>query len=108
MRRLLPDPGETTLADQLALLDFTAQAHADRPYTVTNFALTLDGRATIDGRSGPIGSDLDTALLVGLRTDGRCADDRRRHDARRGLRAASCPTRPSASAGSQPALPPTR
>ncbi len=67
MRRLLPDPGETTLADQLALLDFTAQAHADRPYTVTNFALTLDGRATIDGRSGPIGSDLDTALLVGLR-----------------------------------------
>ena len=67
MRRLLPDPGETTLADQLALLDFTAQAHADRPYTVTNFALTLDGRATIHGRSGPIGSDLDTALLVGLR-----------------------------------------
>ena len=67
MRRLLPDPGETTLADQLDQLDFAAAAHDQRPYTVTNFALTLDGRATIDGRSGPIGSDTDTALLVGLR-----------------------------------------
>ncbi len=35
---------------------------------VTNFALTVDGRATIDGRSGPIGSETDTAMLVGLRT----------------------------------------
>ena len=39
-----------------------------RPYLVTNFALTLDGRATIAGRSGPIGSAADTAMLVGLRT----------------------------------------
>ena len=35
---------------------------------VTNFALTLDGHATMAGRSGPIGSDSDTAMLVGLRT----------------------------------------
>jgi riboflavin biosynthesis pyrimidine reductase len=33
-----------------------------------NFAATVDGRATIGGVSGPIGSDLDTELLVGLRT----------------------------------------
>jgi riboflavin biosynthesis pyrimidine reductase len=33
-----------------------------------NFVATLDGRATIDGRSGPIGSDTDTQMLVGLRT----------------------------------------
>ena len=32
-----------------------------------NFAATVDGRATIDGVSGPIGSDADTAMLVGLR-----------------------------------------
>ena len=43
-------------------------AHDDRPYTVTNFALTVDGRATIAGRSGAIGTDTDTAMLVGLRT----------------------------------------
>jgi riboflavin-specific deaminase-like protein len=68
MRRLLPDVAETTVADEVARLDLVSLAHDDRPYTITNFALTLDGRATIAGRSGPIGSDADTAMLVGLRT----------------------------------------
>jgi riboflavin biosynthesis pyrimidine reductase len=67
MRRLHPDPAETTLEAQLEQLDFPSMAHENRPYAVTNFALTLDGRATLDGRSGPIGSDTDTALLVALR-----------------------------------------
>ena len=68
MRRLLPDVAETTVADQLAALDLVALAGEDRPYVISNFALTLDGHATISGRSGPIGSDADTAMLVGLRT----------------------------------------
>jgi riboflavin biosynthesis pyrimidine reductase len=33
-----------------------------------NFVATVDGRATINGVSGPIGSDADTAMLTGLRT----------------------------------------
>jgi riboflavin-specific deaminase-like protein len=68
MRRLLPDPAETTVADQVASLDLVSLAHERRPYLITNFALTLDGHATIAGRSGPIGSRSDTAMLVGLRT----------------------------------------
>jgi riboflavin biosynthesis pyrimidine reductase len=40
----------------------------DRPFVAMNFAVTVDGRATIAGVSGPIGSDSDTAMLVGLRT----------------------------------------
>ena len=32
-----------------------------------NFVATVDGRATLEGRSGPIGSDADTAMLVSLR-----------------------------------------
>jgi riboflavin-specific deaminase-like protein len=68
MRRLLPDPAETTVADQVASLDLVSQALERRPYLITNFALTLDGHATIAGRSGPIGSGSDTAMLVGLRT----------------------------------------
>jgi riboflavin-specific deaminase-like protein len=68
LRRLVPDVAETSVAEQLASLDLVSAAHDDRPYTVTNFALTVDGRATISGRSGPIGSDTDTAMLVGLRT----------------------------------------
>jgi riboflavin-specific deaminase-like protein len=67
VRRLLPEPGVTTITDEVAAYDFISPAHADRPYTVTNFALTVDGRATISGRSGPIGTDTDTAMLVGLR-----------------------------------------
>ncbi len=68
MRRLFPDPGETTAADQARSLDLVSMAHAERPYAITSFALTLDGEATIEGRSGPIGSAADTAMLVGLRT----------------------------------------
>ncbi len=68
VRRLLPDCSETTIAAELAGLDLVAQARDDRPYVITNFALTLDGHATISGRSGAIGTDTDTAMLVGLRT----------------------------------------
>ena len=71
MQRLVPDPGETSVADAVATLDFADRAHDERPYLFTNFVLTLDGRATLEGRSGPIGSDTDTAMLVGLRT---CCD----------------------------------
>ena len=67
MRRLLPDFAETSVDEQIDGLDLVALAHDDRPYTVTNFVITLDGRATLGGRSGPIGSDTDTAMLVGLR-----------------------------------------
>lgn len=68
MRRLLPDPAEVGISEQLADFDPIALAGEGRPYTFTNFALTVDGRATIGGVSGPIGSDADTAMLVGLRT----------------------------------------
>lgn len=68
MRRLLPDPGPTTVAQQLERLDFVDRAVDSRPYVVTNFAITVDGKATLHGRSGPIGSDIDTQVLIGLRT----------------------------------------
>lgn len=67
MRRLLPDPGPTTVAEQLETYDPCAQAHEDRPFVAMNFAVTLDGRATIGGVSGPIGSKTDTVMLSGLR-----------------------------------------
>jgi riboflavin-specific deaminase-like protein len=66
--RLLPDQAETTVAEQLAELDLNQLAHDDRPYLVLNFATTLDGRAAIDGRSGPIGDATDTEMLQRLRT----------------------------------------
>jgi riboflavin-specific deaminase-like protein len=68
VRRLLPDEAETTVAEQLTELDLKELAHPDRPYLILNFATTLDGRAAIDGRSGPIGSETDTEMLQRLRT----------------------------------------
>jgi riboflavin-specific deaminase-like protein len=68
MRRLTPDPGETTVEQQLDSYRPWEQPREERPFVAANFAATVDGRATIGGVSGPIGSDTDTAMLVGLRS----------------------------------------
>ena len=68
MRRLLPDPGPVSTEQQLDSYRPWEQPHEDRPFVAMNFAATVDGRATIDGVSGPIGSATDTAMLAGLRT----------------------------------------
>jgi riboflavin-specific deaminase-like protein len=68
MRRLLPDPGPTTVEEQLDSYRPWEEPREDRPFVATNFAATVDGRATIDGVSGPIGSSADTEMLARLRT----------------------------------------
>lgn len=68
MRRLIPDPGKTTVEEQLDSYRPWEEARDDRPFVATNFAATVDGRATIGGVSGPIGSDADTEMLARLRT----------------------------------------
>jgi riboflavin biosynthesis pyrimidine reductase len=68
MQRLIPDPGPTTVEEQLGAYEPGEQQRPDRPFVAVNFAATVDGRATIGGVSGPIGSAADTAMLVGLRT----------------------------------------
>jgi riboflavin biosynthesis pyrimidine reductase len=68
VRRLLPNPGETTVDEQLDSYRPWEHPHPDRPYVAVNFAATVDGRAAIGGVSGPIGSATDTAMLAGLRS----------------------------------------
>ena len=87
MRRLVPDPGPTTVAEQIGGLDLVGLAGAERPYLVTNFALTLDGAG--DDRRAVRGDRLrrrhrDAGRAADPRRRG---DDRRRDDARRALRA---------------------
>jgi riboflavin-specific deaminase-like protein len=68
-RQLLPEPGE--MPDGAAVVEdvrFWEQAHAERPYLVLNMVTTADGRATIGGRSGPIGNKADQDLFHALRT----------------------------------------
>jgi riboflavin-specific deaminase-like protein len=70
LRRLLP-PGDPAtvreIVDALGLLDLGSQP-ATRPHVVLNMVSTVDGRATIGGHSGPIGSHADRELFHGLRT----------------------------------------
>jgi riboflavin-specific deaminase-like protein len=68
MRRLLPDPGPITVDEQLEAYRPWEEPHEERPLVAINFAATVDGRATIDGVSGPIGSAADTTMLARLRT----------------------------------------
>jgi len=68
VHRLLPNAGPTTVEKQLDSYRPWEQAQAERPFLAMNFASTVDGRATIGGVSGPIGSQIDTAMLVALRT----------------------------------------
>jgi riboflavin biosynthesis pyrimidine reductase len=64
----MPDPGKTTIERQLDAYRPRELAGGARPFVAVNFAVTVDGRAAIGGVSGPIGSDVDTAMLTALRT----------------------------------------
>jgi riboflavin-specific deaminase-like protein len=70
-RRLLPGgvPAEATQIVDGFDLRGRAQTVSGRPYVMLNMATTLDGRATIDGRSGPIGNRADRELFHALRAD---------------------------------------
>jgi len=68
VRRLLPDPGPTSVEEQLDGYRPWEDPHPERPLVAMNFVATVDGRATIEGVSGPIGSATDTAMLARLRT----------------------------------------
>ncbi len=67
--RLFP-PGEPAgaeeIVDGLDLLD-RAQAGGRRPYVLLNMVSTVDGRATLGGRSGALGNRADRELFRGLR-----------------------------------------
>jgi riboflavin-specific deaminase-like protein len=69
LRRLHPEPGETrTPTDAIAGLGLADLAPPDRPYVIDNMVATIDGKTTIAGRSGPIGSDVDREVFLELRT----------------------------------------
>ena len=70
LKRLLP-PAAPAGADQLVAdlgLDaLAASASPSRPYVVLNMVSTVDGHATLGGRSGALSSPADRELFHGLR-----------------------------------------
>lgn len=65
--RLAPERVEATAAEVLATVRPGARAPDDRPFVMLNMVATADGRATIGGRSGPIGGPGDTVMFGELR-----------------------------------------
>jgi riboflavin-specific deaminase-like protein len=68
LRRILPEPGELTADELAAELDFAALAPPERPYVALNMVATVDGRATVAGRTAPISSVPDRQVFHALRT----------------------------------------
>jgi 5-amino-6-(5-phosphoribosylamino)uracil reductase len=68
LRRLLPEPGATTVEEAISGLVLEERAPEDRPYVAANMVVSADGKASFRGRSGPLGSDVDRAVFHRLRT----------------------------------------
>ncbi|HTU15861.1 MAG TPA: dihydrofolate reductase family protein [Solirubrobacterales bacterium] len=68
MKRLLPDPGPTDIETELAAYRPFDTPRDDRPHVAVNMVTSLDGRASLTGRSKGLGSNTDLELLLKLRT----------------------------------------
>lgn len=67
MRRLLPNPAETTPEAAASELDLAGRAPANRPFVALNMVASADGRATLSGRTAPMSGTADRALFHSLR-----------------------------------------
>jgi riboflavin biosynthesis pyrimidine reductase len=74
MRRLHPDPAPVDPVELLPAALARARgdaAQADRPHVLVNFIASVDGRATVEGRSTGLSDDGDRRIFRALRG---CAD----------------------------------
>jgi riboflavin biosynthesis pyrimidine reductase len=67
MRRLLPEPGETSVDELMDGYRPFDSPPADRPFVAVNMVTTLDGRASVRGSTKDLGSEIDSELLLKLR-----------------------------------------
>jgi len=69
LQRLLP-PGDPAYVEEIVTgLGLHERATAGpRPHVLLNMVATADGRATLDGRSGPLSGEADRAMFHALRT----------------------------------------
>lgn len=67
LTRLIPQTEVLSVAEYAAGLEFSPSRHETKPWLFCNFAMTVDGQATIDGRSGTIAGKADSELLMALR-----------------------------------------
>jgi riboflavin-specific deaminase-like protein len=65
--RLYPEPATLELSALREALAFPADFDPERPFTIANFVTSADGRATLEGRSGPLSSEGDRVMFHTLR-----------------------------------------
>jgi riboflavin-specific deaminase-like protein len=68
LQRLLPAGGSVTPDEAVAQLHFCELGSEARPYVAVNMVQTVDGRATLAGRTAAISSVADRQLFHALRT----------------------------------------
>jgi riboflavin-specific deaminase-like protein len=68
LRRLFPEAGEAAPEELISELRLGELAPPERPYVVLNMVATLDGKASVEGRTRAISSEADRALFHQLRT----------------------------------------
>jgi riboflavin biosynthesis pyrimidine reductase len=66
--RFVPDRARLSAAELLADVRPRERAPDDRPFLFLNFVCSVDGRATVEGRTAALGDEGDLELLVELRT----------------------------------------
>ena len=67
LRQLIPRERLVEPLQLLGEMDLAASSGEERPYVVANFIASADGRATFEGRSGPLGNPADREMFHGLR-----------------------------------------
>lgn len=67
MRQLHPEPREATAEELLAEAGFAGHAPPGRPYLVINMVASVDGRATLHGRTAELSSPADKEMFFALR-----------------------------------------
>jgi riboflavin-specific deaminase-like protein len=68
VRQLFPERRDTSPAELVSGLSLGERAPEGRPYLVLNMVSSLDGKATLEGRTSGLSSELDRELFHELRT----------------------------------------
>jgi riboflavin-specific deaminase-like protein len=68
VEQLHPERRSLEPSDAYSYLRLAELAPADRPYVIANMITSLDGRATLAGRSGGLGNETDREIFLDLRT----------------------------------------
>ncbi len=68
MQQLFPDNRTVPIESVYTDLSVRDRIPEGRPYVLMNMVASADGRAVVEGKSRPLGSEIDRSLLVQLRT----------------------------------------